>query len=66
MCALSGHKGNVNALEEGCVGFTARILARCNRCHLRIDHKLHQLHAAETRRKRLEASGQQALFGEGL
>src|SRR5256885_17008600 len=27
----------------------SHVIAACNRCHLRIDHEMHQHHAAETR-----------------
>jgi hypothetical protein len=39
------------------------LLAMCNRCHLRADQPLHQRHAAETRRLRLQQAGQLVLPG---
>jgi hypothetical protein len=35
--------------------------AMCNRCHLRLDTKLHVRNAATTRQKKQEAAGQQRL-----
>ena len=39
--------------------------AMCNRCHLRLDHPLHQRHAAETRRRAKELAGQLSLLEDG-
>jgi hypothetical protein len=36
----------------------AHLLACCQRCHVRIDQTMHSLHAAETRRRSKELTGQ--------
>lgn len=59
------HRGtrlDVRQLEAECAD-PSHLKAMCNRCHLRTDQPLHQLHAAETRRLAKEAMGQLALFG---
>lgn len=38
------------------------LAALCQRCHLRYDAREHARHAAETRRRRLEAAGQLTLW----
>lgn len=40
----------------------AHCKAMCNKCHMRVDRFLHAKHAAETRRKKVEALGQIRLF----
>lgn len=43
----------------------SHVIAACNRCHLRIDAKLHTMNAATTRQKKQEAAGQRRLLEGG-